>query len=195
MPDLHSRFVDERLAKALSHPLRPRILEQLTERGSASPSELADALGQPLGNVSYHVRILRELECVELVRTEPRRGALEHFYRATAHPWLDDEQWAGLPTGFRAKTLGHALSVIFDEAHRAIWEGGFDDPETHVSRVELVLDAESRSEITDLLARTRGAAQRISRESAERQAGRGPEAPPPSVTALALLHFPHKDTT
>jgi hypothetical protein len=46
----------------------------------ASPSELPDALGEPLGNVSYHVRILRELDCIELVRTEPRRGALEHFY-------------------------------------------------------------------------------------------------------------------
>ena len=28
---------------------------------------------------SYHVRILRELGCVELVSTTPRRGALEHY--------------------------------------------------------------------------------------------------------------------
>ena len=89
-----SRQLDERLAKALSHPLRQRILQRLNEGGVKSPNELSRDLGDPLGNVSYHVRILRELDCVELVRTEQRRGALEHYYRATAEPWLDDEQWA-----------------------------------------------------------------------------------------------------
>src|SRR3954452_24956885 len=87
-----SRQLDERLAKALSHPLRQRILQRLNEGGVKSPNELSRELGDPLGNVSYHVRILRELDCVELVRTEQRRGALEHYYRATAEPWLDDEQ-------------------------------------------------------------------------------------------------------
>jgi DNA-binding transcriptional ArsR family regulator len=76
-------FLDERLAKALSHRLRVQILQRLTEHGAASPSELADVLEEPLGNISYHMRVLRELDCLEFVRTEPRRGALEHFYRAT----------------------------------------------------------------------------------------------------------------
>ena len=86
MPGSQHRFVDERLAKALSHPLRPRILQRLADGAVASPNQLAEALGERLGNVSYHVRILRELGLVELVRTEPRRGALEHFYRATSEP-------------------------------------------------------------------------------------------------------------
>src|SRR4051812_11744365 len=112
MPGTQHRFIDERLAKALSHPLRPRILQCLDEGGVASPNQLAEALGERLGNVSYHVRILRELGLVELVRLEPRRGALEHFYRATARPWLDDEQWAALPSEFRARTLARTLSEI-----------------------------------------------------------------------------------
>jgi hypothetical protein len=33
--------------------------------------------------------MLRDYDCVEIVRTEPRRGALQHFYRATARPTLD----------------------------------------------------------------------------------------------------------
>src|SRR3954463_8266907 len=89
---------EARIAKALAHPLRARILERLGER-EASPGELADALGGPLGVVSYHVRMLREYPCVELVRTVPRRGALQHFYRATARPRLDHEQWRNLPPG------------------------------------------------------------------------------------------------
>src|SRR5215212_4350562 len=105
MPGLPHPCFDERLAKALSHRLRVQVLQRLDEAGEASPKELAEALGEPLGNISYHVRILRELECVELVRTEPHRGTLAHFYRATVRPWLDDEQWAALPAGFRRETL------------------------------------------------------------------------------------------
>jgi Helix-turn-helix domain len=49
-----ARFLDERLAEVLSHPLRARILQRLNERGVASPKELARALGESVGNVSYH---------------------------------------------------------------------------------------------------------------------------------------------
>src|SRR4051794_1505977 len=135
-----SRQLDERLAKALSHPLRQRILQRLNEGGVRSPNELSRELGDPLGNVSYHVRILRELDCVELVRTEQRRGALEHYYRATAEPWLDDKQWARLPAAFRRKTLGRTLGEILESASAASREAGFDHPDTTVNRLELELD-------------------------------------------------------
>jgi DNA-binding transcriptional ArsR family regulator len=68
--------------KALSHPLRQRILRALDEQTS-SPSKLAEELGEPLGNISYHVKILAEYGTIELVETTPVRGALEHHYRAT----------------------------------------------------------------------------------------------------------------
>src|SRR5829696_10383363 len=135
-----SRQLDERLAKALSHPLRQRILQRLNEGGVKSPNELSRDLGDPLGNVSYHVRILRELDCVELVRTEQRRGALEHYYRATAQPWLDDKQWARLPAAFRRKTLGRTLSELLEAAGDASQTGGFDDAAAVVNHVPLVLD-------------------------------------------------------
>jgi DNA-binding transcriptional ArsR family regulator len=83
--------VDQRLIKALGHPVRMRVLDILNDR-VASPSELAKELGEPLGNVAYHVKILEEAEAIELVRTAPVRGALEHFYRATTDvdaTWLD----------------------------------------------------------------------------------------------------------
>lgn len=68
-------------AKALAHPLRGQILT-LLEAGRRSPSEIAETLGRPLGAVSYHVRYLRGLDLIRLVGTEPRRGAVEHFYEA-----------------------------------------------------------------------------------------------------------------
>lgn len=50
----------------------------------ASPNELAEALDEPLTNVSYHVRMMHDLAVLELVEIEPRRGALEHYYRLAA---------------------------------------------------------------------------------------------------------------
>jgi len=192
MPGLQHRFLDERLAKASSHPLRARILQRLNESGVASPKELARALGESVGNVSYHVGILRELECVELVRTEPRRGALAHFYRATARPWLNDEQWAGLPAGFRHATLSRTLSEILEQASMASTEGGFDGPEVHVSRVMLALDQEGSTEISSLLTETLETVRSIATKSANRRAERGPGTPPPTIaTQLAILLFRH----
>ena len=63
----------------------------------ASPSQLSGELDEPIGNVSYHMRTLTELGMVELVRTEPRRGAVEHYYRAIERPHLPAQDWATLP--------------------------------------------------------------------------------------------------
>src|SRR5258705_1120414 len=95
---------ESRIAKALAHPLRARILQRLGER-VASPGDLAVELDAPLGVVSYHVRMLRDYDCVELVRTQPVRGALQHFYKATARPNLDEGLWRTLPTTLRGELI------------------------------------------------------------------------------------------
>lgn len=78
-----SSFQD--VAKGLNgfgHPVRIRALV-LLERTELSPAELAKLLGDPLGVVSYHVRMLRDYGLVEETRAEPRRGAVQHFYQRT----------------------------------------------------------------------------------------------------------------
>jgi DNA-binding transcriptional ArsR family regulator len=71
---------DPKHAKGCSHPIRAQVLHRLA-LGPASPKVLSDELGVPLGNVSYHVRHLRDLGLIELASTRPRRGAVEHTYR------------------------------------------------------------------------------------------------------------------
>lgn len=70
---------------AVAHPVRLQILRELRGPGvrTRSPKQLADGLGVPLGRLAYHVRELLRAEMVVLVRTEPRRGAMEHFYQLT----------------------------------------------------------------------------------------------------------------
>ena len=88
--------LDEALLRAISHPLRHRLLGMLDGR-TASPNMLARELGLPLGRVSYHIRLLNDLGAIELVRTEPRRGALEHFYRAVTTVWFSEARLVEAP--------------------------------------------------------------------------------------------------
>src|SRR3954447_15954271 len=158
---------EARIAKALAHPLRARILQRLGER-VASPGDLATELGAPLGVVSYHVRMLRDYDCVELVRTEPRRGALQHFYRATARPNLDEEQWRTLPAGLRKELSGETLQVLVDDLAAAADAGRLEDPELVVTRTSLELDERALRKLNRLLARTHKQALTIASESAAR---------------------------
>lgn len=184
----HSLKTDERLFKALSHPLRQRILVKLNER-SASPSELADALGEKIGNVAYHVRTLLALETIELVETKPVRGTVEHFYRATARPFLDDEHWARLPLSVRRQFTDTAMQGLWDHVVEATASGGFDDPQTHVSWTTLELDGEGRDEVARILAEALEAVLAEHAASAGREAERRPEERESERTELAILHY------
>jgi DNA-binding transcriptional ArsR family regulator len=73
---------DQRLLKALAHPLRAKALPLFAE-GTVSPIQVAKRLDVDVSHLAYHIRVLRQLGFIELVETRQRRGALEHFYRAT----------------------------------------------------------------------------------------------------------------
>jgi len=129
-----------RMAKALSHPLRSMILARLNEK-VASPSELAEELDAPLGTVSYHVRTLVNLDCIELVSTRPRRGAVEHHYRAIQRAWGDDATWELLPPSARRGFAAEWFKEAFGDARAAIDDGGFEHrPDCQMYFTRLSLD-------------------------------------------------------
>src|SRR3954452_9919333 len=175
---------EARIAKALAHPLRAQILKRLGER-VASPGELAAELGAPLGVVSYHVRMLREYECVELVRTEPRRGALQHFYRATARPTLEDDQWRTLPPRLRRELAGETIHELVTDLAASADAGLLEDADIVVDRTPLELDERAFKKLNKLLARTHEQALQIASDSAARlDEGEGGIA-----TEVAILQF------
>ena len=100
---------DKRAAKAsgdperalifcLRHPLRRELLRlYVKEAERLSPKQLSDFTKKHLSLVGYHVRELAKHGAVELVATEPRRGSIEHFYRAT--PLVDEVPWARAALG------------------------------------------------------------------------------------------------
>lgn len=177
--------ITQQLAKALAHPLRVRILSSL-HKGVSSPNQLSQELDEPLGNVSYHVKTLLEFECVELVKTEPRRGAVEHFYRATDRAFFSASDWDKIPASARKGISGSILETVGNDATQALLAGTIDArKDSHVSRTPLVLDDQAWSDVTALLADTVNKALEIQDEAAKRL-GKGDAA---INTKLAVFHF------
>jgi DNA-binding transcriptional ArsR family regulator len=184
-----SDALDASVLKALGHPLRMRLLTFITERDEASPVEMSRALDQPLARVSHHTRVLRDLGYIELSRTEPRRGALEHYYRATAPPFLDDRHWDLLPVAARRRVAAQLFRQVFRDAAAAGQVGGFDAAGAHIARMMLDLDARGWRDLSRAVLTLLRRAEAIQeRSDARRDSGRAAsEQSGPSE--LAVLHF------
>jgi DNA-binding MarR family transcriptional regulator len=79
--------------KAMSHPLRAEAFKLIRVKGPISPAAIARELEADTKAVSYHVRKLREFNCIELVDTKVTRSTVEHFYIATEQHMIDTEEW------------------------------------------------------------------------------------------------------
>jgi len=185
--------VEQVVAKAFAHPLRVQILIILNEK-IASPNMLAQQLDHSLNLVAYHVRVLEKYECIELVDTKQRRGATEHFYRATRRQFLTDSEWARLPKSLRPGLSGAMLKSAFDDVEEALDKSTFDELEDrHLSRTPMVVDKKGWDDAAELLASTLDRLIEIQSESTARLGESGEEG---MHSKALILHFksPTPDT-
>jgi Helix-turn-helix domain len=183
--------VEQVVAKAFAHPLRVQILIILNER-VASPNLLAQELDQSLNLVAYHVRVLEKYDCIELVDTKQRRGATEHFYRATRRQFLSDEEWSRMPEVLKPAVSGAILQSMFGDIEEAVKAGTMDElDDGHLSRTPMIVDKEGWEATAALLNETFEKLLEIQTQSSERLAksdGKG------LLSKVELLHFKSPDT-
>jgi DNA-binding transcriptional ArsR family regulator len=192
MPRASLDLVDPRIAKALSHPMRARILGILDER-VASPNEIADMIDERLPNVSYHVRALLELGTIELVDTAQRRGAIEHYYRAVVTPYFIDRDWKRIPRAGRQAISDSALKIIFEDVGTSLQAGTFENrADRHLSHNDVVLDAEGWKAVGKLLSAMVADVEKIAADSAKRLRAGGDDGIPTTVVAMQFeMPSPH----
>jgi DNA-binding transcriptional ArsR family regulator len=176
--------LDPRLVKTISHPLRQRIMVRLND-GEASPNQLAAELDEPLGRLSYHVTALAKAGAIELVRTEPRRGAVEHFYRALVRPWFSDADWTRLAPTLRGTIHDQNLLSVWNDVSAAAPAGGFEHEFATVAFAWFELDDRAIEELSGECHRLFERAFELQAEAAERKAAGAKTLP----TELAVLHF------
>jgi DNA-binding transcriptional ArsR family regulator len=158
---------DPRLVKALAHPLRLQILS-IVEKRTASPKEIAQEIDAPLTHVSYHVRQLAELGVIKLVRTTPRRGAVEHHYRMEARPSITDEAWRAAPEIAKQALVGAVLGHMSAQVNAAAAEAGFSRDGAHLQRLPLEVDEEGWREASKAIAALVDELQRIQADANKR---------------------------
>jgi DNA-binding transcriptional ArsR family regulator len=158
---------DPRYVKAMSHPMRVRILAMLDER-TASPNQLSGWLDASLGTVAYHVRTLLTLGLIELVDETRVRGAVEHHYRAKPLPTFPAEDWEQASPMAKQAAVGSSLAVIGEYARVSAEAGGFDRSDARARRTLLQLDEKGFAQLSKACDRLLEQVERIETQAAKR---------------------------
>lgn len=163
--------LESTIGSLVAHPIRSRCLTILADR-TASPAELAREFGvKDVGKITYHVGLLEKWGAIELVRTRPVRGAVEHFYRAVKRPYVSDEEYENLPVKTRLEFARLILQFSVADIASSVEVGTFGKRHNHhVNRRPMQVDEQGWE---DLVATAREADERaveIEVESANRLA-------------------------
>lgn len=120
-------------SRALAHPVRVEILRALLEREPGTPSGFAAMLEIPLGVASHHVRRLRDLRLICVVRRTHHRGAVQHHYRLCDRAATSQALWrwglapeeleradvpGGVMPGERRNTMRRVVAVLRERRER-----------------------------------------------------------------------------
>jgi DNA-binding transcriptional ArsR family regulator len=182
----HPETIDQRLVRALAHPLRVQILEILSER-VASPHLLSKELEAGLSHVAYHTRALDRCGCLELIRTAQRRGATEHFYKACPQAFVGDRRWRKVPRALRGGVSGAWLQSFMDKAVAALKAGTMDGrDDTVLSWMPVRVDERGWGEIAAIMEEANDRVLAVETESRRRLArSKRSDATLSAVVALA----------
>lgn len=143
--------ITRRIAKAVAHPLRVRILAALNE-AEMGPAEFTRRNPDvDLRDVSQHFRRLRDMDCIELVGRRPGRGG-ERVYRAVRRAMFDLSTWQAVPPERRRGVTGEVLSTYLNRVAQAAETGTLDTREERwVSWTFLQFDEPGWNEYIDSL--------------------------------------------
>jgi len=175
------------LHRALSHELRAKILTFLTERGKASPVEMSRELLAPVGDISHHVKQLVKYGCAEEVETRPRRGAVEHFYRAVMRPLIEIEEMEDMPLPARRVFNGHIAHKVLDDMREGFEHGTIERrSDFHFTRIPMELDQKGWQEMYAIHQQALESTYEVQTRSAERLEESGED---PIHSTSTQLHF------
>jgi DNA-binding transcriptional ArsR family regulator len=133
-----------RVAKVLGNPLNLRIVAALNQR-EMSPSQFVEEVGgTSVSDVNRRFKRLVEIGWLVKVGEETggrRRGATEHFYRATGSALVDTEWWSQVSDRVRGTYGWRAFERHAEQVREAMDAGTFDaQTDRHHSWTPLVLD-------------------------------------------------------
>jgi hypothetical protein len=105
-----------------------------------------------LNLVSYHVRVLFKLKCVEVVDKEQIRGATKTIYKGTTRMLLDQGVWPNLSKEARTGISAGAIGETAERAQKALEEGTFDSRNDRaIINLKMSVDEQGWQEILEIV--------------------------------------------
>lgn len=123
------RYATRDQMRALAHPVRLEIVEQVGRRGTARAADVAADLGLPANSVSYHLRILARggviVEDPEAARDRRDRvwRLAQHSFEPAGAVGADGAGGADLLADPEYRAAAGALSLSAIDWMRAAWVG------------------------------------------------------------------------
>jgi DNA-binding transcriptional ArsR family regulator len=182
-PGQRRKSIEEVVPYAISHRTRVHILIVLNE-GTFTPGQIAEVIGEPLNNVSNHIRELADAGSIELAKKEEVRNTILHYYRAVEMPFYSDEEIAAMPPQQRQVSAGLVVQSMIAEVLAALSAGKLRDPRVWLAWNWFNVDGQGREDIMAEQARSWSRIQEIEVESTNRRAKSGEEATSIIVTQL-----------
>jgi hypothetical protein len=185
-----------RVAKLMADELRIKIVAELNMR-EMSPKGFHDEFGGgSISRVSRAFDLLAEFGWLFQTRTETggkRRGAVEHFYRATQAAVFYNEIWAPLPQSMKEMISGGIFEELSERVRKAMEAGTIDARgDRHFSWMPLLLDEQGWGKVLERVDAIFHWLFEEQEEANARMAKSG-EKPIPMTVALAAFESP-KDT-
>lgn len=167
------KLIDDRIAAAISHPTRLRAMNVLWER-EASPREIAAEIGEPINNVTYHIKQLVDLGWIEPVGQRSVRGGrvVEHFYRAIQGSRFEDSDLESLGQHERVLLDIGILKEMANDLGKALLSGTyFELEDNQLMRIPMQVDMEGWKEAKEILDRALDELLAVRESVANRAAG------------------------
>ncbi len=82
-----------KMLSELLNPVRMKVIQVISEKGSATPKEIIEAVpGIPVASLYRHIKKLLEIGVLEIVSETPIRGTVEKTYKVRLEPFKAIEE-------------------------------------------------------------------------------------------------------
>jgi len=178
---------EQAMARAMAHPIRARILFLLVDEPDASAEQIAERLGKPVRSIRHHLSELSKAGLVEPTKERKRRGVVERFFRVTAPPVVEDQQFAKLSIIERLNVCTQCLRQCYAVAADGLARGTlYARDDMGIVNQQAALDLQGWQEFVKVNRLAQKEVERVKSESAERL---GLSAEEPIWVASALMWF------
>lgn len=174
-PGQRRKGIEEVVQYALGHYIRVHALIVLNE-GTYTAAQIAEIMGEPLNNVSNHLRELLDAGSIEIAKTMQKGNIVQHYYRAVEISFYSKEEAEQLTYEERQVTAGLLVQQASAEAVAALYAGKLADPRAVVSWDWHNVDQQGREDLEDEQKRFLERVQEIEVEATNRRAQSGEDA-------------------